>query len=98
MRSSGSRGTADNDSAATSAEALQAARAEGLRYVTDAWPGIRRIRSGRGFKFLGPDGRAVKDPPTLARIRSLAIPPAYKDVWICPSANGHIQATGRDAR
>ncbi|HEY7634448.1 MAG TPA: DNA topoisomerase IB [Gemmatimonadales bacterium] len=70
----------------------------GLRYVSDSAPGIRRLRSGKGFRYVGPDGRAVRDPGTLNRIRSLAIPPAYTDVWISPSPNGHIQATGRDAR
>jgi DNA topoisomerase I len=66
--------------------------------VSDASPGIRRRRAGRGFGYVGPDGRAVRDKATLARIRSLAIPPAYTDVWICPMATGHLQATGRDAR
>src|SRR5919107_194628 len=77
---------------------VESAESAGLRYVSDTMPGIRRKRSGSGFSYVGPDGKAVKDPATLARIRSLAIPPAYVDVWICPSANGHIQATGRDAR
>jgi DNA topoisomerase-1 len=76
----------------------QSAQAAGLRYVSDASPGLRRRRSGRGFSYTGPDGRPVRDRATLARIRSLAIPPAYTDVWICPTSNGHIQATGRDAR
>ena len=75
-----------------------AARAAGLRYVTDAQPGIRRRRSGRGFSYTAPDGALVRDPAQLRRIRALAIPPAWKDVWICPDANGHIQATGRDAK
>jgi len=74
------------------------AGAAGLRYVTDRTPGIRRVRRGAGFRFLHPDGRPVTDDATLARIRALAIPPAYRDVWICPRADGHIQATGRDAR
>ena len=77
---------------------VDSAQAAGLRYVSDTMPGIRRKRSGSGFSYVGPDGKAVKDPATIARIRSLAIPPAYVDVWICPSANGHIQAIGRDAR
>ena len=77
---------------------VDSAQAAGLRYVSDTMPGIRRKRSGSGFSYVGPDGKTVKDPATIARIRSLAIPPAYVDVWICPSANGHIQATGRDAR
>jgi len=75
-----------------------AARAAGLRYVNDRRPGIRRRRSGAGFRYLTPGGRRVRDGETLARIRSLAIPPAWTDVWICPLAEGHLQATGRDAR
>jgi DNA topoisomerase-1 len=74
------------------------AEAAGLRYVSDASPGIRRKRAGRGFTYVGTDGRRVHDRATLERIRRLAIPPAYTDVWICPAANGHLQATGRDAR
>src|SRR5688572_12029377 len=77
---------------------VESALAAGLRYVSDTMPGIRRKRSGSGFTYLGPDGKTVRDAATIARIRSLAIPPAYVDVWICPSANGHIQAVGRDAR
>jgi DNA topoisomerase-1 len=76
----------------------EAARAAGLRYATDARPGISRRRSGRGFSYRDPDGAVVRDPATLDRIRRIAIPPAWTDVWICPSPNGHIQATGRDAR
>jgi DNA topoisomerase IB len=70
----------------------------GLRHVTDARPGIRRRRAGKGFTYRHPDGVAVDDPATLARIRKLAIPPAWTDVWICPHPRGHLQATGRDAR
>ncbi|TYT26749.1 DNA topoisomerase IB [Luteimonas viscosa] len=70
----------------------------GLRYVSDAAPGIRRVRHGRGFGYRDPQGRAVRDAETLQRIRALAIPPAYREVWICTSARGHLQATGRDAR
>ncbi|CAN7287457.1 DNA topoisomerase IB [Pseudoxanthomonas sp. LjRoot168] len=61
-------------------------------------PGLRRRRRGRGFAYVDPRGRPVRDDATLARIRQLAIPPAYTDVWICPDARGHLQATGRDAR
>jgi DNA topoisomerase I len=75
-----------------------AARAAGLRYVNPNRPGITRRRAGRGFAYLDPSGATVRDPETLARIRSLAVPPAWTDVWICPSPHGHIQATGRDAR
>ena len=60
-------------------------------------PGIRRRRCGRGFRYLGPDGAAVRDRGTIARIRALVIPPAWQDVWICPDPAGHIQATGTDA-
>lgn len=71
----------------------------GLVHVDDNdLPGITRRRSGRGFSYHGPDGKRVADSRTLARIKRLAIPPAYHDVWICPLPNGHIQATGRDHR
>jgi DNA topoisomerase I len=81
-----------------SPDPMESAQAAGLRYVSDAKPGIRRKRAGKGFTYVGLDDRTVRDKATLARIRSLAIPPAYTDVWICPTANGHLQATGRDAR
>lgn len=74
------------------------AKAAGLRYVTGNGPGITRRRSGKGFVYVGPDSRPVRDPSTHERIRSLVIPPAWGDVWISPTANGHIQAVGRDAR
>lgn len=74
------------------------ARQVGLRYVGDDTPGIARVASGAGFRYVDAHGRALSDETTLARIRSLAIPPAWTDVWICPWENGHIQATGRDAR
>lgn len=70
----------------------------GLSYVTDADPDITRRRAGRGFVYLEPDGGRVKDRARLDWIRSLAIPPAWTDVWICTSRRGHLQATGRDAR
>ncbi len=79
-------------------EPLQSARAAGLRYVSDLGPGIVRRRVGRGFTYTGPNGRRVRNRDELARIKSLAIPPAWTNVWICPNARGHIQATGRDAR
>jgi DNA topoisomerase-1 len=69
-----------------------------LRFVSDNEPGLSRRPSGRSFSYRSPDGKAVRDRGTLARIRSLVIPPAWTDVWICARANGHIQATGRDAR
>ena len=70
----------------------------GLLYVNDDDPGLRRIKSGAGFAYCDPDGDHVGDDATLDRIRALAIPPAWTDVWICPSPRGHIQATGRDQR
>ncbi|MET0531864.1 MAG: DNA topoisomerase IB [Microvirga sp.] len=75
-----------------------AAETAGLLYVSDEEPGIRRKKSGKGFTYLRPDGKKVADDATLKRIKSLVIPPAYTDVWICSKANGHIQATGRDAK
>ena len=74
------------------------ARAAGLRYVSDTTAGIERRAAGEAFRYFGPDGALVRDRATLARIRSLAIPPAWTDVWICAREDGHIQATGRDAR
>ena len=70
----------------------------GLRYVSDLTPGIRRKKSGKSFRYVDPAGKPVKQAEEIARIRKLAIPPAYTDVWICPDRRGHIQATGRDAR
>ncbi|MGH6648177.1 DNA topoisomerase IB [Aquabacterium sp.] len=70
----------------------------GLVYVSCDMPGIRRVRRGRHFGYRHPDGRWLKDQQALDRIRRLAIPPAYVDVWICPLPEGHLQATGRDAR
>jgi len=81
-----------------SIDPADSAEAAGLLYVTDTAPGITRRKSGSGFRYLDAGGKPVRDAATLARIRSLAIPPAYADVWICPSPRGHIQATGRDAR
>ena len=77
---------------------LKSAKVAGLRYVSDRRPGIRRVRTGAGFKYVGPDGRTIKDRDELQRIRSLAVPPAWTDVWICPLPDGHLQAVGRDAR
>jgi DNA topoisomerase-1 len=76
----------------------EAARAASLRYVSDGTPGISRRRSGTGFSYRSPDGATVRDKATLRRIRSLVIPPAWKDVWISTDADGHLQATGRDQR
>ena len=79
-------------------EPAQIARSAGLRYVSDTTPGIRRKRAGKHFSYIGLDGKPIHDPEVLRRIRSLGIPPAWTNVWICPKPNGHIQATGRDAR
>jgi DNA topoisomerase-1 len=68
-----------------------------LRRVDCSRPGLRRVRSGRGFRYLDAGGHPVEDPETLSRIRGLAVPPAWQEVWICPWPNGHIQATGVDA-
>jgi DNA topoisomerase-1 len=76
----------------------ESARAAGLRYASDTQPGIRRVKAGSGFRFIGVDGRTIRNADELRRIRALVIPPAWKDVWICPDARGHLQATGRDAR
>ena len=76
----------------------EAAREAGLRFSSDARPGITRRRSGRGFAYRDAEGDTIRDRATLARIRSLAVPPAWTDVWICPDPRGHLQATGRDAR
>ncbi|HVV70143.1 MAG TPA: DNA topoisomerase IB [Verrucomicrobiae bacterium] len=76
----------------------ESAHAMGLRYVTDQMPGIRRERAGLGFRYRYPTGELVHDLEVLRRIRSLAIPPAWTQVWICPDPAGHLQATGRDDR
>lgn len=73
-------------------------RTIGLRYIDDTTPGIKRRKSGKHFSFIQPDGKPLRDADEIARIRALAIPPAYTDVWISPYANGYLQATGRDAR
>ena len=75
-----------------------AAREAGLRYATDELPGFSRRRRGKGFSYLDRDGNLIRDPEVVSRIRSIVIPPAWTDVWICPWPNGHMQASGRDAR
>ena len=77
---------------------VQSARAAGLRYVTDLSPGIRRKRAGKAFTYVDSDGQTIRDRETITRIKSLAIPPAWTDVWISADPRGHLQATGRDAR
>lgn len=79
-------------------EAKAAAKAARLHYVTDKRPGLKRVATEAGFDYYRPDGSLITDEADIARIRKLAIPPAYQDVWICRDPNGHLQATGRDAR
>jgi DNA topoisomerase-1 len=97
VRSNGNK-TERNGSPAPNPEAVSAAKEAGLRYVNDDVPGIERRVVGKGVSYRGPDGKTVKDAETLKRIKRLAIPPAWTEVWICAWANGHIQATGRDVR
>ncbi len=78
--------------------AEQSAADASLKYMSDEMPGMRRRKSGKGFAYFKVDGTRLTDARHLERIRALAIPPAYSDVWICPVSNGHLQATGRDAR
>lgn len=80
------------------ADPVASAKVAGLRYVTDVTPGIRRKRTGKHFSYIGLDGKPIHDQKELQRIRSIGIPPAWTNVWICPNARGHIQATGRDAK
>ena len=79
-------------------ESVADAKAAGLRYASDDAPGLRRVRNGKGFRYLDPKGQPVRDERVLARIRKLVIPPAYRDVWISSDPLAHLQATGRDAR
>ncbi|MFC0384462.1 DNA topoisomerase IB [Muricoccus vinaceus] len=98
MSSASATATTPESLVETIVEPREAARAAGLRYVNDTRPGITRHAERDGFGYRDASGKPVRDEATLERIRALAIPPAYADVWICPHANGHIQATGRDAR
>jgi DNA topoisomerase-1 len=82
----------------TTLEPVDSAKAAGLRYLTDDRPGIRRVKRRGGFGYVGLGGKAISDEKEVARIRKLAIPPAYSNVWISPDPRGHLQATGRDAR
>jgi DNA topoisomerase-1 len=79
-------------------EYVGSAHAAGLRYVTDAMPGIRRHRHGRGFKYVDPTGLVIRGHAMIERFRLLVIPPAWTDVWICPHEDGHLQVTARDGR
>src|SRR5689334_20827886 len=83
---------------APAADPRDSARTAGLRYVSDDTPGIRRERRGDEFRYLDPKGDPIDDEAELQRLKALGIPPAWTDVWICPRPNGHLQATGRDAK
>ena len=85
-------------SAVVSPDPAESAKAASLRYVTDDKPGISRRRRGASFQYIAPSGEVIRDAEELQRIKSLAIPPAWREVWICPIRNGHLQATGRDAK
>ncbi len=88
----------ESETLASAAEAIELTAAVGLVYVSDREPGFRRIRRGERFAYVGTDNRALRDAKELKRIASLAIPPAYRDVWICKHPRGHLQATGHDVR
>jgi len=92
------RPTADRTARKEPDDPEASAESAGLRYVTDAEPGVTRRRAGKGWTFHGVDGRRITDAARIAWIKRLAIPPAWDDVWICPDRRGHLQATGRDAR
>jgi DNA topoisomerase-1 len=79
-------------------DARETAESNGLRYVSDDSPGIRRKKAGKGFAYHLASGARLANPHILRRLKALAVPPAWTDVWLCPSADGHIQATGRDVR
>jgi DNA topoisomerase-1 len=87
-----------DDGAQAIVDTRDAAKSAGLRYVSDARPGIRRKKAGSGFTYTRADGSRLSEKDVLKRIKALAIPPAWTDVWICPFADGHVQATGRDAK
>ena len=98
----GARGTNSRNGkameSAVAADSAEAAEEAGLQYVNDDRPGYSRKAKGKDFGYFDTEGKAIRDEQRLLRIKRLAIPPAWTDVWICPSSNGHIQATGRDAR
>ena len=91
-------GPDDDETSLAIAEAVDAARSAGLHYVTDRSPGFRRQKCGKGFRYITAEGQTLRDKDDLIRIKALAIPPAWTEVWISTSARGHIQAFGRDAR
>ena len=91
-------GPDDEETSLAIAEAVDAARSAGLHYVTDRSPGFRRQKCGKGFRYITAEGQTLRAKDDLIRIKALAIPPAWTEVWISTSARGHIQAVGRDAR
>jgi DNA topoisomerase I len=91
-------GNKQNGDTTVLADSVEAAEDAGLRYVSDDQPGFSRQRKGEEFEYFDTKGKLIRDEQRLLRIKRLAIPPAWTDVWICPSPNGHIQATGRDVR
>jgi DNA topoisomerase I len=93
-----SESAAEHPGASLLHQGVHTARRAGLVYVSDAMPGIARLRVGRTFRYLTPRRHVIRDRSTLRRISALAVPPAYRDVWICNTPRGHLQATGRDAR
>ena len=82
----------------TTIDPYESAQAAGLRYTSDTQAGIRRQRRGKGFRYIDVDGTSIRDSRVLHRIKTLVIPPAWTDVWICSHPNGHLQATGRDTK
>src|SRR5690606_10417594 len=97
-RQAGLRHVCDGEPGTRRQDAAAAAGEAGVRHVGDGEPGIARRRAGPHFAYVMPDGATVTDEAVLERIRALAIPPAWTEVWICRTRNGHLQATGRDAR
>lgn len=79
-------------------DTVESAQTAGLRYITGCERGISRRRAGKGFIYVNSNGGIIRQPSLLARIRTLRIPPAWTNVWICSDARGHLQAVGRDAR
>jgi DNA topoisomerase-1 len=98
MHARAKNGNGDGNGSKLVAESIEAAEEAGLRYITDDRPGYTRKRKGDDFDYFDTEGKPITDEQRLLRIKRLAIPPAWTEVWICPSANCHIQATGRDAR
>jgi DNA topoisomerase I len=93
-----SAATPANEEPSIPLDPVDSAKSAGLRYVTDDSPGLQRCNHGKGFIYKTADGKPIRDPDVIRRINALAIPPAWRDVWICLDPNGHLQATGRDAK